>query len=62
MNAEHRAATGSSQRVFEDGRDIMNSDDEDAIEDVKPDEELNIYTAGMDPSKGPVQRASICRR
>jgi hypothetical protein len=28
--------------------------DEDAIEDVKPDEELNMYTAGMDPTKGPV--------
>jgi hypothetical protein len=32
----------------------MNSDDEDAIEDVKPDEEANMYTAGMDPKKGPV--------
>jgi hypothetical protein len=32
----------------------MNSDDEDAIEDIKPDEEPNMYTAGMDPTKGPV--------
>jgi hypothetical protein len=32
----------------------MNSDDEDALEDVKPDEEQNMYTAGMDPTKGPI--------
>jgi hypothetical protein len=32
----------------------MNSDDEDAIEDVEPDVELNMHTAGMDPTKGPV--------
>jgi hypothetical protein len=54
MNTAHRVATGSRQRVLEDGRDVMNSDDEDAIADVKPDEELNMDTAGMDPKKGPI--------
>jgi hypothetical protein len=32
----------------------MNSDDEDAIEDVKPDKERGMYTVEMDPRKDPV--------
>jgi hypothetical protein len=55
MNTASKVATGNRQRVLEDGRDVMNSDDEDALEDVKPDEEQNMYTAGMDPTKGPVK-------
>jgi hypothetical protein len=54
MNTAAKVASGNRRRVLENGRDVMNSDDEDAIEDVKPDEELNMYTAGMDPTKGPV--------
>jgi hypothetical protein len=55
MNTAAKVATGNRQRVLEDGPDKMNSDDdEDAIEDVRPDEELGMYTAGMDPKKGPV--------
>jgi hypothetical protein len=33
----------------------MNSDDDDALEDVKPDEEKGMYTPEMDPKKGPVK-------
>jgi hypothetical protein len=54
MSIASKVATGSCQRVLEDGRDVMNSDDEDAITDVEPDVEENMYTAGMDPTKGPV--------
>jgi hypothetical protein len=55
MNTAARVATGNRQRVLENGADVMNSDDEDALEDVKPDEEQNMYAAGMDPTKGPIK-------
>jgi hypothetical protein len=55
MNTAARVATGNRQRVLENDPDVMHSDDEDTLEDVKPDEELNMYTAGMDPSKGPIK-------
>jgi hypothetical protein len=55
MDTAARVETGNRQRVFENGIDTMNSDDEEAIEDVKPDEERNMYAAGMDPSKGPIK-------
>jgi hypothetical protein len=48
-----RVATGNRHRVLEDGPDTWNSDDE-AKEDVVPDKEVGMYTAGMDPKKGPV--------
>jgi hypothetical protein len=47
-----RVETGSRRRVLEDGADTVKSDDE-AVEDVVPDEEHNMYTAEMDPKKGP---------
>jgi hypothetical protein len=53
MNIAAKVATGNRRRVLEDGPDVMNSDDEDAIEDVKPDEEKGMYTAEMDPRRGP---------
>jgi hypothetical protein len=55
MNAAMRVATGNRQRVLENGPDLMSSDDEDALEDVEPDVEKNMYTAGMDPTKGPIK-------
>jgi hypothetical protein len=54
LNTESKVATGNRRRVLEDGPDVMNSEDEDAIEDVTPDEEKDMYPAGMDPKKGPV--------
>jgi hypothetical protein len=53
MNLASQVATGNRRRVLEDGPDKMNSDDEE-IEDMKPDEEPNMYATGMDPTKGPV--------
>jgi hypothetical protein len=53
MAITSQVATGNRRRVLEDGPGKMNSDDEE-IEDMKPDEEPNMYRPGMDPSKGPV--------
>jgi hypothetical protein len=53
MNLASHVATGNRRRVLEDGPDKMNSDDEER-EDVKPDEEANMYAPGMDPKKWPV--------
>jgi hypothetical protein len=39
MNIAAQVATGSRRLVHEDGPDKMDSDDDDALEDVKPDEE-----------------------
>jgi hypothetical protein len=39
MNIAAQVATGSRRMVLEDGPDVMNSDDDDALEDVKPDVE-----------------------
>jgi hypothetical protein len=55
MSIAARVATGNRRRVLEDGPDVWNSDDEDASEDVKPDEEKGMYTSEMDPEKGPVK-------
>jgi hypothetical protein len=55
MNIAAQVAIGNRRMVLEDGPDVMNSDDDDAIEDVKPDEEKGMYTAEMDPEKGPVK-------
>jgi hypothetical protein len=48
-----RVATGNRRRVLEDGNDTWHSDDE-AKEELIPDEEPNAYTPEMDPKKGPV--------
>jgi hypothetical protein len=55
MNTAAEVATGNRKMVLEDGPDKMNSDDDDALEDVKPDEEKGMYTRGMDPRQGPVK-------
>jgi hypothetical protein len=55
MNIEAQVATGNRRMVLEDGPDAMNSDDDDALEDVKPDEEKGMYTPEMDPKQGPVK-------
>jgi hypothetical protein len=47
-------ATGNRRRVLENGPDIWHSDDE-AKEDVVPDEEHNMHTSEMDPKKGTVK-------
>jgi hypothetical protein len=54
MNLAAQVATGNRRRILEDGPDKIKSDDED-IEDMKSDEEKNMYTPDMDPSKGPVR-------
>jgi hypothetical protein len=53
MATAEQVATENRKRVLEDGPDKQNSDDEE-IEDMKPDEEPNMYTSEMDPQKGPV--------
>jgi hypothetical protein len=53
MNLASQVATGNRRRVLEDGTDKMNSDDEE-IEEMKPDEQPNMYTPEMDPKKGPI--------
>jgi hypothetical protein len=67
MCMAERVATGSRRRVLENGPDTWKSDDE-ANEDVLPDEEHDMYTPEMDPKAGPVklsqheaarQRASV---
>jgi hypothetical protein len=55
MNIAAQVATGSRRMVHEDGPDVMNSDDDDALEDVKPDEDKGMYTSGMDLKKWPVK-------
>jgi hypothetical protein len=55
MNIAAQVATGNRKMPLEDGPDVMNSDDDDAIEDVKPDEEKGMYTSEMAPEKGPVK-------
>jgi hypothetical protein len=54
MNTASKVETGNRRRVLENGPDVMKSEDDDALEDVKPDEETGMYTAGMDPKKGPI--------
>jgi hypothetical protein len=46
MNTAAKVATRNCRRVLEDGRDVMNSDEDDAIKDVEPDEEKGIYAPG----------------
>jgi hypothetical protein len=55
MNIAAQVATGNRKMVLEDGPDKMNSDDNDASEDVKPDEEKGMYTPEMGPKQGPVK-------
>jgi hypothetical protein len=55
MNIAAQVATGNRKMVLEDGPDKMNSDDDDALEDVKPDEEKGMCTPEMDPKQGPVK-------
>jgi hypothetical protein len=52
-----QVATGGRRRVLEDGRDVLNSSDEDD-ERMVADEELGMYAPGMDPKKGPVRLSS----
>jgi hypothetical protein len=46
MNTAAKVETGNRRRVLEDGRDVMNSDEEDAIKDVEPDEKPGMYAPG----------------
>jgi chemotaxis protein histidine kinase CheA len=46
MNIAAKVATGNRRRVLEYGRDVMNSDEEDAIKDVEADEEKGMYVPG----------------
>jgi hypothetical protein len=52
-----QVATGGRRRVLEDGRDVVNSSDEDDS-DMEADVEEGMYTVGMDPLKGPVRLSS----
>jgi hypothetical protein len=55
MSTAAKVATGNRRRVLEDGPDVMNSDEEDALKEEHGDELEGMYTAGMDPEKGPVK-------
>jgi hypothetical protein len=46
MNTAAKVATGNRRRVLEDGRDVVNSDEEDAIKDVEPDVEKGMFAPG----------------
>jgi hypothetical protein len=50
-----QVATGNRRRVLEDGPDVMNSDEEDAVKEEHGDEITDGYTSEMDPEKGPVK-------
>jgi hypothetical protein len=52
MAKTKQVATGSRRRVLENGRDVVNSSDEDDP-NMKPDELTGMYTAEMDPKAGP---------
>jgi hypothetical protein len=49
-----QVATGGRRRVLENGRDVLNSSDEDD-EKMVADEEHGMYTPGMDLSTGPIR-------
>jgi hypothetical protein len=53
MNIAAQVATGNRKMVLENGPDVMNSDNDDPLEDVKPDEEKGMYTSEIDPKQGP---------
>jgi hypothetical protein len=55
MNTAAKVATRNRRRVLEDGPDVMNSDEEDALKEEHGDELEGMYTAGMDLEKGPVK-------
>jgi hypothetical protein len=48
MNTAAKVAAGNRRRVLEDGRDVMRSDEEDAIspKEAEPDEEHEMYAPG----------------
>jgi hypothetical protein len=50
MNIAAKVATGNRRRVLENGPDVMNSDEEDALK-----EDHGEVLEGMDPKKGPVK-------
>jgi hypothetical protein len=54
MTTAAQVATGNRKMVLEDGPDVMNSDDDDALEEEHGDKLTGVYTPGMDPKKGPV--------
>jgi hypothetical protein len=53
-----QVATGGRRRVLEDGRDVMDSSDEDDPL-MEPDKETGMYTAGMDPKAGPIHLSHV---
>jgi hypothetical protein len=55
MNTAAQVATGNRKMALEDGPDKMNSDEDDALEDVKPDEEKGMCKPEMDPRNGPMK-------
>jgi hypothetical protein len=56
MAISQQVATGSHKRILEDGIDVWDSSDEDDPK-MEPDTVTNMYTADMDPQKGPVRRS-----
>jgi hypothetical protein len=55
MSIAAQVATGNRRRVQEDGPDVMNSDEEDALKEEHGDEIADGCTSDMDPRKGPVK-------
>jgi hypothetical protein len=66
MNTAAKVATGSRRRVFENGPDVMNSDDEDAVKEDRGDVLTDMYAPGcaslnqarLTPEQAATQRAS----
>jgi hypothetical protein len=64
LNTAARVATGSRRRVLEDGRDVMNSDEEDALRDEHGEELSGVYAPGcasLDQSKMTSEQAAALR-
>jgi hypothetical protein len=55
MNTVAQVATGNRKMVLENGPDVMNSDDDDALEEEHGNVLTGVYTSEMDPSQGPLK-------
>jgi hypothetical protein len=55
MNTAAKVATGNRRRVLENGPDVMNSDEEDALKEEHGDVLTGMYTSEMDPIQSPMK-------
>jgi hypothetical protein len=64
MNTAAKVATGSRRRVLENGPDVMNSEDEDAVKDDHGDELTGVYAprcASLDQARLTAEQAAAQR-